>query len=112
MILTELPCGITHRFEYLGDRRVLLLQADVNPRHPDLTHPGSVHTLTGDERRPSRSATLLAVRVGEKHSLVGDPVDVGREVAHHAAAVAAEVRDADVVAPYDENVRLLVGHFL
>ena len=54
-------------------------------------------------------AALLAVGVGEEHAFVGDAVDVGRPVAHQPVAVAAQVRDADVVAPDDEDVRL-VGH--
>ena len=110
MVLAELAGRVTQRLEQLGDRRVLLLQADVHAGHPDLAHAGAVHALPGDERRPARGAALLAVGIGEKHSLVGDPVDVGREVAHHAAAVAAQVRDADVVAPDDENVRLGIRH--
>jgi hypothetical protein len=38
-----------------------------------------------------------------------DPVDVGRHVAHHAAVVVADVPDADVVAPDDEDVRRPAG---
>ena len=77
------------------------------PGSPTLLRPGAVHALTGDERRSSRGAALLAVRVGESHSLGRDPVDVGRPVAHHPVAVAAQVRDADVVSPDDEDVRFL-----
>ena len=36
-----------------------------------------------------------------------DAVDVGRFVAHQAVAVGADIGDADVVAPDDEDVRLL-----
>jgi hypothetical protein len=60
---------------------------------------------------PASGAALLAVGIGEKHSLVGNPVDVGREVAHQSAAVATQVGDADIVAPDDEDVRFLVWHF-
>ena len=49
---------------------------------------------------------LLAVIVGEQRALVGDAVDVGRAVAHHAAVVGADVPVADVVAHDDEDVRL------
>jgi len=35
-------------------------------------------------------------------------VDVGRLVAHHAEAVRADVVDADVIAPDDEDVGLLL----
>ena len=37
---------------------------------------------------------------------LGDAVDVGRPVAHHAAVVGADVEPADVVAPDDEDVGL------
>ena len=110
VVLAELAGRVPQWLEQLGDGRILLLQADVHAGHPDLAHAGAVHALPGDERRPARRAALLAVGIGEKHSLVGDPVDVGREVAHHSAAVATQVRDADVVAPDDEDVRFLVRH--
>ena len=38
-----------------------------------------------------------------------DAIDVGRAIAHHAAAVVADVPDTDVVAPEDEDVRFLRG---
>ena len=57
----------------------------------------------------ARGAALLAVGVGEPHPFLGEAVDVGRAVAHQAVAVAAEVGDADVVAPDDEDVRAVAG---
>ena len=111
VVLAELAGRVAQRLEQFGDRRILLLQTDVDPGHPDLAHAGAVHTLPGDERRAPRRTALLTVGIGEKHSLVGDPVDVGREVAHHSPAVTTQVPDADVVTPDDENVRFLVGHF-
>ena len=80
------------------------------PGHPDLGQPGAVDALAGDERRAAGRAALLAVGVGEPHPLVGDAVDVRRAVAHQPVAVAAQVRDADVVAPDDQDVGLVVGH--
>ena len=53
------------------------------PGIPTLLMPVRYDALPGDERRPTRGAALLAVGVGEPHSLVGDPVDVGGAVAHH-----------------------------
>jgi hypothetical protein len=111
VVLAELPGRVTQRLEELGDRRVLVAQPDRRPGHADLAQPGAEHALAGDERRPARRARLLAVRVGEPHALVRDPVDVGRPVAHQAVAVAAEVRDPDVVAPDHEDVRLAVTHY-
>ncbi len=47
--------------------------------------------------------------VGEDRALLGDAVDVGRAVAHHALVVGADVPVADVVAQDDQDVRLLGG---
>src|SRR5262249_29639501 len=63
--------------------------------------------LAGDERRASGRAALLAVPVGEAGALAGDAVDVRRLVPHDAAVVATRVEPANVVAPDDEDVRLL-----
>ena len=61
------------------------------------TQPGPENALAGDEGRSSCCAALLPVRVGEPHSLVGDPVDVRRTVPPQSIAVAAQVGDPDVV---------------
>src|SRR5439155_11795024 len=47
-----------------------------------------------------------AVVIGKTHALLGNTVDVGRAVAHQPVAVAAEVGDADIVAPNHDDVRL------
>ena len=111
MVLAELAGGVAERLEQLGDGRVLGLQAHGRARDADLGEAGAEDALPGDEGGPPCGAALLAVGVGEAHPLVGDAVDVGRAIAHHAVAVAAQVPDADVVAPDDEDVRLVgLGH--
>lgn len=50
---------------------------------------------------------LLGVGVRENGAFPGDTVDIGRAVAHQAAVISADVVDADVIAPDDEDVRLL-----
>jgi hypothetical protein len=104
VVLAELAGRVAERLEQLGDGRVLGLQADRRRWDPHLGEAGAEHALAGDERRPPGRAALLAVGVGEPHPLVGDPVDVGRAVAHQAVAVAAQVGDADVVTPDDQDV--------
>jgi hypothetical protein len=113
VVLTELPRGIAERLQQLGDRDILGLEADIHAGHPDLAQAGAVDALAGDERRAAGGAALLAVGVREPHPLVGDPVDVRRPVAHQPVAVAAQVRDPDVVSPDHEDVRLVsFGHAL
>jgi hypothetical protein len=48
---------------------------------------------------------LLGVEVGEQSAFRGDTVNVGRFVTHHAMAVGADIGDANVIAPYDQDVR-------
>ena len=49
---------------------------------------------------------LLGVEVGEQRAFLGEAIDVRRLVAHYTEVVGADVVDADVVAPDDEDVRL------
>jgi hypothetical protein len=51
---------------------------------------------------------LLSVIVGKDRAFIGDAVDIGRAVAHHAAVVGADVPIADVVGHDHENVRRLL----
>ena len=109
VVLAELAGGVAVVLEQFGDGRVFLLQADWRRRHADLREPGAERALAGDERRPAGRAALLGVVVGEDHPLAGDPVDIGRAIAHQAHRVGADVRLADVVAEDDEDVRLLAA---
>jgi hypothetical protein len=110
VVLPELAGRIAERLQELGDRRVLGRDPDLRTRYADLAQAGAVDALAGDEGRAPGRAALLAVRVGEPHPLGGEPVDVGRAVAHEAAAVAAQVGDSDVVSPEDHDVRLALRH--
>jgi hypothetical protein len=58
----------------------------------------------GDERSTTGGTTLLAVPVGEERTLVGNAVDVGRFVTHHALVISADVPVADVIAPENQDV--------
>ena len=60
-----------------------------------------------DEGGASGGATLLAVVVGERDAFFGDAVDIRGGVAHHASAEVTDVPSADVIAPEDQDIRLL-----
>jgi hypothetical protein len=49
---------------------------------------------------------FFPVPVGEQRALLGDAVDVGGLVAHHAAIVGPDIEPADITAPDDQNVGL------
>src|SRR5262249_58973618 len=75
-------------------------------RHADGEEPGAERMLTEEERGSPGRAALLGVEVGEQRALLGDAIDVGGAVTHATQAVGADVVDADVVAPDDEDVGL------
>jgi hypothetical protein len=67
--------------------------------------------LPSDKSRPSGSATLLGVVVGEHHTLLGDAIDVRRLVSHYTERVGADIRLPDVVAEDNEDVWFLGGRW-
>jgi hypothetical protein len=107
MILPELTGCIAERFEELGNGRVFSLQTDGRGGHADLREPRTVHALAGDEGRAPGRATLFAIGIGEPHAFFSETIDVGRAISHEPVAVTAQVRDSDVVAPDDEDVRFV-----
>src|SRR5262249_56651032 len=109
MVLADVAGGVAERLQRLGDGDVLRLQAERRARQADLGHAGAQARLAGDERRATRRAALLGVVVGEHQTFAGDAVDVQRLYSHHAERVGADIGDADVVAPDDEDVRPLPG---
>ena len=107
MVLAELPGRVALRLQQFGDGRILFGQTFLCSGQTHLQKSGAQRTLPGDERRAAGGAGLLSVIVGEDRALVGDAVDVGRAVTHHAAIVGADVPVADVIAHDDEDVWLL-----
>ena len=107
VVLAELAGRVPLALQRRRDRRVLGAQADVGARESHLGQPGPIRVLARDERGAAGRAALLAVGVGEAGALVREPIDVRRAVAHQPVAVAAQVRDPDVIAPDDQNVRLV-----
>ena len=100
--------SVAQRFEQLGDRGVLVLNALLRAGHADLEQPGAEGSLAEDERGPPRRAGLLAIVVREDGTFLREAINVRRSPAHHAAMVRADVPDADVIAKNDQNVGLLV----
>ena len=62
--------------------------------------------LTGNERRASGGAGLLAIVIRKNGTFVGNAVDVRRVVAHHAAIVGGDIPVADVIGHDDQDIRL------
>src|SRR3954451_20947409 len=107
MVLAELAGCITQWLEQLSDGGILGTQPDRGGWQAHFRQSGAKYALPSDERGAARRTALFAVAVGEQHALVRDAIDVGCLVAHQAARVARQVGDSDVVAPDDDDVRLL-----
>ena len=107
MVFAELRGHVALRLEQLGNGDVTRHQAFLSAGQTDFQKAGAVAALAGDKARAPGGATLLPIPVGVKRPLLRDAVDVGRLVAHHPHVVAARIEPADVVAPDDEDVRLL-----
>ncbi len=112
MVLPELTRGVPERLQQLSDRGVFLLQSDGGAGHADLRQPRADRVLAADEAGAAGSAALLAVPVGERRAFLGDAVDVGGLITHHALAVVADIPVADVVAPDDQKIRFVCSHVL
>ena len=93
-----------------GDGGVFASEAELGSGQAHLAETGAIHALAGDEGGAASGAALLGVIVNELGTFFGDPVDVGRFVAHQAVAITAQIALADVIAPEDQNVGLAVGH--
>ena len=107
MVLAELTGGVALRLQHFGDGRIFLAQPQFGAGQADLAEAGAEYALTRDEGGPAGGAALLAVIIGEDHAILGDGIDIGRAIAHEAVRVGAEIALADVVAPDDDDVRLL-----
>src|SRR4029077_5347614 len=110
VVFAKLTGGITERLQQFRDGRVFRLKSESGAGHSDFSQAGAERVLAGDEGGTSSGAALLAVPVGESHSFLGHAVDVRRLVAHHPAAIVADVPHADVVSPENQDVRLFLSH--
>ena len=52
---------------------------------------GTIHALPGYERRPSSRAGLFGVIIGEYHTLICDPIDIGGSVPYQPISVGADI---------------------
>jgi len=108
MVLAELAGRVAERLEQFSNGRIERRDAFRRGGQTDLGEAGADGRLAGDEGRATGRAALLRIPVREQRAVVRNAVNVRRPVAHFAQVVGADVIDANVVAPEDEDVRLLV----
>ena len=108
MVLAELTGHITLALENRSHRHIGRLPTLFRTGHTDFGHAAANRRRSADERRTASRTALLRVVVGKCYAFPRDAVNVGCLIAHHATIVMADVPGADVIAPYDEDVGLLV----
>jgi len=108
---TPITDGYELPFRFAGKLRdggILGLNALFRTRHADREQARAERILAHDERGAPRRAGLLCVVIGEHQAFLGQAVDVRRPAAHHPPVIGADILNADVVAPDDEDI----GRFL
>ena len=85
VVFAELRGGIAVVLQQLGDGRILMANPLLGCRHTDLRQPGAKGNLAGNKPGTTGRAALLGIIVGEQGAFIGDAVDIGRFVPHHAA---------------------------
>ena len=124
----ELEQTVANRDLAVADAKLIkvrMQQIDDQIRRADIRAPFSgvittrLHRAGEDVSRGEVLAAMTDIRNMEvrafvplKHlprTVVGDAIDIGRLVAHHAAVVGTGIEPANVIAPDDEDVRLVLG---
>src|SRR5262249_22630482 len=108
VILAELTADVALRLQQFGNSRILRLNSQSRPREANLGHASPDRRLPHDKRSATSGAALLAVPISEECAFLRNSIDVRRLVAHDAVVITAGVKPADVIAPDDEDVWLLV----
>jgi hypothetical protein len=107
VVLTELTGGLVLSLQYFRKNGVVSLHAHGVPDHsqrlhacPDGIHSGHKVAMPGGARR-------MRLVIRDHRSFFRKAIDVRRAIPHHTAVVDAEVGEADVISPDDEDIRLL-----
>ena len=106
VIFAKLSGGVAKALHHGGHRDVGFLPTFRGTVDADLGHSSADGDGAVDECGAAGGARLLTVIVGEENSFFGDPVNVGRLIAHHAVIIIADVFGTDVIAPNYEDIRL------
>ncbi len=107
VVLAELAGGVALLLEQIGDRGRPVGNAMRRAGHADRQQSRPERVLPQNERGPPRRAALLRVKVGEHRPFLGHPVDVRRPVSHDSMIIRADIMNADVIAPDNQDVGLL-----
>src|SRR5882757_526604 len=105
VVLAKLPCGVSKVLEQATHGRIELAHAHWCAGKPHLCKSAANAMLAGEKRCATCRARLLTIVMEELDTLSADAVDVRGLVTHERIRVGADVRDADVIAEDDQDVR-------
>ena len=109
MVFAELSGGVAQILEQAANGRIELAHSHRCAGKAYLGKAAANAVLPRQKRRAARGARLLAVIVKELDPFSADTIDARRLVAHQAVRVRADVRDADIVTPDDQDIWLAAG---
>ena len=107
MVFTKLTSHVPLGTQQGSDGWIFFFHPFGCTRQTDFGKAGADGRLAGDECRTACRATLLAIPVGKQRALSGNPVDIGRFVAHHAQIICANIKLTDIIAPDHNNIGFL-----
>lgn len=100
-LIIETACHVTLVFQEARHGRVFF-------RQPYFQQTGAERALAGDKGGSTSGATIFTVGIGEQDAIVGNRVDFGRPLAHHSVVISADIEPANIVAPNNQNVWLVL----
>ena len=109
MVLAELPGGIAQGPQQAGDRRILRPHPLGRAWKAHLGKPGAHGALPGDEGRAAGGAGILRVMIGEEGAFPGDPVNIGRAIAHDPHIIGRDIGPAHIIAEDHQDIRPACG---
>jgi len=84
VILAELSSRIALGFQQLGNGHILFLKSYIGTRQPYFAKPCTEYALSCDKSGTASGTTLLGVVISKNNAFIGNAVNVGCFVTHHA----------------------------
>src|ERR1700720_3872432 len=108
VVLAELGSRVALLLEKVGDCGGPVGDSGCGTREADGQQARPKRVLPQNEGGAACRAALLSIGVGEDRTFFRQAINVGRSVAHYSEVVGANVVNADVIAPDNEDVGFLL----
>jgi hypothetical protein len=109
VVLAKLSRGVAEVLEQAANGRIELVHAHWGAGKADLGQASADPVLPRQKGGAPGGAGLLAIVMLELDALTGDPIDARSFITHQPIRVGADIGDADIIAPNDEDIWLTSG---